>query len=97
MYERTKISIIRGFVWGFSIRGFVWNFSIRGFVWDVGIWNMEKYIIYEYVYEYRPRVRVRTDDTTQSYYKAYAYRRAIEIDVKKERRVDVRTRESTRV
>ena len=60
---------------------------------------MEKYIIYEYVYEYRPTVRVRTDDKGLSYHQTYyrVHRRAIETDVKKERRVDVRTRESTRV
>ena len=30
---KNKISIIRGFVWNFSIRGLVWDFSIREFVW----------------------------------------------------------------
>ena len=60
---------------------------------------MEKRIIY--VYEYRPRYRVIIDDKGQSYDQGYfeAYRRPIEVgdDVKEERRVDVRTRKSTRV
>ena len=53
------------------------------------------------MYEYRPRVRVIIDDKGQSYEQRYfeAYRRPIEVDddVKKERRVDVRTTKSTRV
>ena len=58
---------------------------------------MDKFTIY--VYDYRPRVRVIIDDKGQSYKEGYyeVYRRPIEVNVKQERKVDVRTAKSTRV
>ena len=63
------------------------------------LYTMEKSIIY--AYQYRHRYRVIIDDKGQSCYQGYfePYTIPIEVgdDVKQERRVDVRTRKSTRV